>query len=222
MPLFSDDFLNYLLANGERELSISIPSIFYRESIAVTQGTSVYTLPTGIIRILRVTWKGEKVFSWEHADSRPGTWMKPQNLANQGKPKFYLSYEYGYTQIKFHPVPNETIAADDTKLDSAPEDIVTIVGYKVADPSSTYRIPEYIRRRTNKYYAMHRAYAREGKTQDIKAADYFKKKFDFVHAEFASALKRIPVVDPALGPVTLDNRNRPARPVLPSSGKWAI
>jgi len=223
MSIFSDEYLQYLLDRSEVDFSQAIPCIFYRFSLSITQGTSQYTLPTGVINILRVTWKGERVFPWEHSDTRQSNWMKPQNLSSQGKPKFYLSREYGYGQIKFHPIPNETVAADDTNIyGSDIANRVIISAYRLADPTgTTYRLPEAIRERMGKYYAMYKAYQREGKGQDLIAAAYFERKHKLALSQFRKIIMKIPAaIQLQFGPTGMHRDNKPAKPLMPSDGAW--
>lgn len=224
-PLFSDDYLNHLLTRGEIDLSEQIPCILYRFSLAVTQGTSVYTLPSGIIGIHRITWRGNEIDPWEHADDQRSDWIKPQNQYSEGKPKIYLSYEYGFGKIKFHPVPHETIAADNTNIWSTGVDtLVVLTTYRIADPTgNTYRVPDYLRRRYNKYYALYRAYSREGKAQDLQAADYYKAKYDLIHNFLRDIIQKISPSVIQLGPSDPTSRKgKPARPVYPTDGAWSF
>jgi len=227
MPIWNDEYLDYLMTRGEIDFSQKIPCIFTRFSLSTTQGTSVYDLPSGIVDISRLTWKGDPVEPWEHSDDREGGWIKPQNLYSEGKPIYYLAYEYGYAKIKFHPVPYETVGDDDTNIyGSDIANRVIVSAYRVADPSAElYRIPETVRRRFTKYYALEKAFRREGKGQDIQAADYFKRRHDFVVSEFRKIVQKIPaVITIQLGPRdgSPNIKGTPARPTLPTDGAWSF
>ena len=223
MAIFTDEYLNYLMQRAEVDFSQEIPCIFTRFSLDITQGTSEYALPAGIVNLIRVTWKGDRVSPMEHTDTRQSNWMKPQNLSSQGKPMFYLSREYGYGQIKFHPVPHETVADDDTNVyGSDIENRVIVSAYRLADPTgTTYRLPEAIRQRYGKYYVLYKAYQREGKGQDMMASEYFKRKHDLSLSQFKKLIMKIPAaVRVQLGPTGMHRSNKPPRPSLPSDGAW--
>jgi hypothetical protein len=227
MPIWSDDYLNYLLTRGEIEFSQKVPSILTRFSLSVTAGTSVYDISANqLTNMLRVTWKGEKLDSFEHAsDTLRNNWIRPQDQSNQGKPQCYLSYEYGYGKIKFHPVPNETIAADDTNIyGSDIENRVIITGYRLADPTAdTYRIPEYVRRRFTKYYAMEKAYLREGPGQDLDASRYFGSKYQLALVYFKKIIHSIPkAVRIEMGPRSMRDARKVPRPQMPTTGAWGF
>lgn len=227
MPIWSDEYLNYLLTRGEIEFSQKVPSIFTRFSLAVTAGTSVYDISSNnLVNILRVTWKGESLESYEHASEiYRNRWFKPQEQADQGKPQFYLSYEYGFGKIKFHSNPNETIAADDTNIfGSDIENRVIISGYCLADPTGeVYRIPEYVRRRFGKYYAMEKAYLREGPGQDLQASQYFGAKYKLVLGYFQKIVTTIPSsIRIEMGPRSIADARKVPRPSLPSTGAWGF
>jgi len=231
MPtIWQSSYLQNLLEEAEREFSQLIHCIFFRFTLDITAGTSQYTLPEGLISIIRVTWLGDKVESTEHIDDL-NNWIKPQNLANQGKPKFYLSHVYGYQQIKFHPVPNQTIGAltpidhDDINLTTAIQNRVIVTGYRIsqATQGAQYRIPDYWRRRYTKYRAMQRAYMQEGPGQNINAADFFGKKANLV-LEKAQEInnKLYKPIQFKFGDGIYRKGMRPARPSLPSTGRWSF
>jgi len=227
MPIWNDEYLNYLLTRAEIEFSQKVPSIFTRFSLATTAGISVYDISANnLVGIHRVTWKGIKLESWEHASAEQrNEWIRPQDQGSQSRPLFYLSYEYGYGKIKFHPLPNEAITVDDTNINGS--DIanrVIISGFRLADPTgTTYRIPEYVRRRFTKYYAMEKAYLREGPGQDLRASQYFGDKYLLVVGHFKNIMNKIPksvlIHFGERAPLT---SKRLARPSLPSTGAWGF
>jgi len=226
MPIWSDDYLSTLLNRGEYEFSQFIPSIFYRFSLEITKGTSIYQLPQGVIRILRVTWKGIELEPVEHADGY-SPFFRPNEYYSEGVPRWYLTRWYGDRKIKFHPRPNESISADDTGvMGSDIENRVIVTAYRYADPTGTdYRIPEYLRRRYLKYYVMYHAYKREGKGQDLDAAQYFKQKLEFVKQRFKEIYDKIPTtVLTHLHPTSFDRIRfkKPAYPSLPMDDEWAL
>lgn len=225
MALFSDAYLTQLLDDAEKQVSNDIKCLFNYFSLAVTQGTAEYTLPATICGIHMISFKGTLIDPLTHQDIDFSSWMKPQNLSVESIPKFYVRLGYGYNKIKFHPIPNESISADDTDLDSIDgiKRRVIIYCYKISDPSGTIRLPSYLRRNVVKYIAMSKAYMREGKTQNLSAAGYFAKRAVTTFELYRQMVFKVPrAVVLQFGPAVDRSRLTPPRPVLPSSGKWAL
>lgn len=226
MPIFSDSYLNSLIAEAEEWISSEVKCIFSRFSLSVTAGTSTYTIPSDVIGIEQITWKGDKLDNSEIADFQYDSYLKPQNLGTQSKPKCYMRYASGIHKIMFYPIPNETLAADDTNIDNDTgiEALVILSTYRFATTSgTTQRLPDYLFRNLMKYYAMERAYAREGKGQNVIASGYFKKKFSTLFPMYKKIIETIPqAVQIQFGPAAAVSNKRPPRPVLPTSGKWSF
>ena len=150
MSAWADDYLLDLQRRGEIELSTDIPLIFHRFSLAVEDGVAAYTLPSGIVSISRITWKGKKVYPYDERTAvSQGIFKDPFTETSTGTPIFYLQHNQGFDQLSFWPTPDETITADDSGIWGADiENRIIISCYKVADPTgTTYRIPEFLRRR---------------------------------------------------------------------------
>jgi hypothetical protein len=226
--LFTDEYLNRILGEAEEDLSRDLPLIFARSSLATTSGTSVYDISSYKINtLLQVSWKGYVLDPFEHAQDREegATWFKPQDQGNTSRPHFYLSYEYGHAKIKFHPIPNETIAADDSDIYGAgADDLVVLTYFRLAETAGTsYRVPDFFRRATTKYSAMQKAYLREGKTQDIKASRYFRGKNKFFYEKFKQTVSQFPKsITYQFGESTEIKSGRLVRPSMPSGGAWDI
>ena len=215
--IWQDKYLDDLLSRGEIEVSRLIPCIFNRFSLAITAGTATYTLPNGI---LCITYKGDPIYPEEQIGKELATpWYKPLNAGSQSKPYNYYRIGYGYSTIEFRPVPNESIAANDTNIyGSDIANRIIISCWKVADPTgSTYRIPTYIQRSLLKYYALEKAFRKEGKGQNLVAADYFRNKYEYwlnifkvTQANISKCIRRR--LSAGVSPIKL-----PPRPVLPAA-----
>lgn len=222
--IWTDSYLNTVIEQAEKDVSRERNCLFYRFSLSVVSGTATYTLPDGIIGIQRVTWKGKEVDPDERMGMEDTSYWKPNSTGSQSRPLFYLRDGYGYKTIEFFPVPNETIAADDTIVyGSGIASLVIISAWRQADPANGLNIPDWNRRNLIKYYTMHKAFLKEGKGQNLVAADYCFKKFTAeletyktIHDNLYLANKKV------LQPQNLDSRQRPARPVLPSGSKWSF
>ena len=218
MELWTDDFLTYLQEQGEISLSSDVPCIFTRLSIPITAGIAEYELPEQIIRILRVTYKGFKVYAYSATSGR----LEYQNVhptsTSTGRPLYYIAHEYGRGVIRFFPTPNEDLSADPNTVNTtAGINSQFIISAKVvADPSGLeFRLPDYIRRRTNKYYVMSRAYAKEGHSQNMKASQYFLNKYLFFKEELRRTMEEIPrAVTQQMGLNHFTSKQYP-RPILP-------
>lgn len=222
MPIFTTDYLNEIVARAEIELSQEVPVIFHRFSLHVVPGVNLYVLPKGVIRILRVTYKGKKVYASSHRMSQ--SWLKQQNPA-RGTPVIYLRDGIGTNKIMFYPAPLEEVLADDTDLntvDGIQRRVIITCFMASTAPFPQFRLPQYIRRNIIKYRAMQRAYHREGPNQNIEASLYFEQKYKYYLQLYKDIMGRIPkAVLLEFG----DRTNRvakPARPTLPTGGKWSI
>jgi len=213
---FTDAQITRYAQEGEIALQREVKSIQKRVALATVVGVSEYTLPSDAIGITRITWKGFKLDPYagselRGSDSTPGS-------PTQGKPRFYVYSDLGYRVVKLYPAPNESLAIpvgdlwSDVSINSA-----LIVQY-VALPdftTLTQRIPSLLRRQTVKDYVMFRCFMKEGKAMDIKAGEYFRRKFEFdksIHKDSWSYL--FSAVDKTLGEIH-HRYNYPARPVLP-------
>lgn len=176
MPTWSDAYLNQLSNDGEIDVSsrTNCP-IFYRFSLAVTSGTATYELDSFIKRIQAITWKAKKLTPVQGEELREIDY-KYRDIS--GEPRYYTRSETLHF-IRFYPVPNETIAADDTNImGSDIANRVIISCYRDPDLTrSTFHLPDYVARRTVKAYCLWKAFMKEGMGQNIIAADYYQKKY---------------------------------------------
>ena len=220
MPIWTDEYLLELQSRGEIDLTTDVPCIFDRFSLEVTSGTSSYDLPDGILSIIRITWKGKKVWPYDNRSSlAAGIHLNPLTETTVGTPYLYLQHNYGFDKIYFFPTPDESISADDSGIwgtDIANRVVVSC--WKVADPTSNLlRLPDFVRRRLIKYYVNMKAYAKEGPSQDTEAASYFQQKYELSKAHLRSVVNRIP--RSVVQQFQPQNFNRPTigRPRLPSN-----
>jgi hypothetical protein len=212
--------------DAEVELSQNTHCIFDRFSLAVTSGTSTYSLPSNIVGILQITYKGKYIYPVDMADFQGDSWLKPQNLGVQGTPKYWIRSSIGWGQIMFYPIPDETISADDTNINTQTglRDKVILSVYRYADPTDEdMRVAYYLRRNVCKYKAMARAYAKEGPQLNLQASEYFQKKFDYYSTAYKKFIEKIPsAVQLGFGEPSSGRGKTPPRPILPTSGKWSL
>jgi len=139
------------------------------------------------------------------------------NISTTGTPLYYCLYPNGYRNICFYPTPSEAITLTTT------EDVygADINGHCVIscwrNSDEDYTIPDYVARRTKKAYVMYKAFAIEGKGQDLNASRYYKAKFDYLIEYFKSINEGVFVAKKYQLTGGTFQRSRLARPVLPSS-----
>jgi hypothetical protein len=176
MPIWSDSYLQQLVNDGETDIVNKVTPIFERVSLSVTSGTATYTLPDYIIKIVQVTWKGTVLDNLVLDDL---LMLDPKYRTNKGKPIGWTWSQDGLKIIRFFPVVNETIAADNTNIYGSDIANRVILSY-FRSPDTTQsnlQIPAYMGRRAIKPYVLWKAFMADGLGQNIKASDYFKAKY---------------------------------------------
>lgn len=220
MPIWTDEYLQLLQQRAEIELTTDVKCIFHRFSLAVTSGVSTYDLPEGIVSVQRVTWNGTRVNPYDQITAqRFDLHIDPLTETTSGKPYLYLQHNYGWDKIHFWPVPDENITADDSGIWGADiENRVVISCWIVADPTGfTQRLPEVVRRRVVKQYVNWKAYMKEGASQDIDAAGYFRSKYEAGKLHIQEVMGNIPRAIMTQMQPTLQGNPQVARPKLPSN-----
>lgn len=174
--IWSDSYIQQLINDAETDIVNKLTPIFERVSLAVTSGTATYALPAYIIKTVQVTWKGEVLDNLAQQDLYN---LDQKYRTNTGKPIGYVWNADGYKTIRFFPVVNETIAADDTNIyGSDIANRVIISYYRTPDTTqSDFQIPTYMGRRAVKPYVLWKAFKAEGIGQNLNASAYYKQKY---------------------------------------------
>lgn len=188
MLIWDESYLNTLLDDAESYIISALDCIFDRVSIAVTLGQSNYTLPTYVTRILTITWKGKRLTPLsfqEFCIANPASAVVSESAKTESPnsiPQFYVRHPSNYRDIRFWPTPNETIAAGTTNLFGSSINTCVIASvYRTESSDQPYlRLPSYLIRRVKKAYVLSRAFAKEGKGQDIQASQYYTKKLEIL------------------------------------------
>lgn len=225
MATFSNTELEELLQEAEIELSREIPCILDRIALNIVTGIATYSLPSYTIGITRVTWKGRPIYPYKMSEAIEN--VSAINNVILGQPREYIYDNLGLNTIRLFPVPNESLATITTGLwDTSilTKCIVEIIR-KPDFTSSVLRIPNFIRRRTTKGFVLQRCFAREGIEQDLKAADYWGKRYaaqltlskEIYNTTFQSRAKEFSE-DQSMSETRL---RKPARPQLPSK-YWTV
>lgn len=223
--IWDETYLNQLLDDAEEYITSSVNCIYDRFALAITAGQSVYTLPSYVKNVISITWKGKKLHPLtfiEFCEINPASAVVAEATKVESPssiPHYYVKHPTNYYDIRFWPTPSENITAGTTNLfGSAINSNVIVSTYRTQSTDQPYLyLPLFLKRRIKKAYILSRAFAKEGKGQDIEASQYYTKKLEYL----INALKEINS-NVYLGKQHLLNDafniNRfgtPGRPVLP-------
>ena len=197
MPIWTNGQLEQWSADALGQIAIDLKCIWQRECIATQQGVSVIQLPSYLRSLARVTWRGRALEpqSWEELQFlTPATvFLEPESSLNReavGKPLFYAPHPTDPYHIKLHPCPDETFSVSGEPNPYAPQhnSPSCIIEFwrepDTADVNPLISLPPYIERRTMKAYVLWKAFAAEGKGQDIAASNYYQTKYNFLIDSF--------------------------------------
>jgi hypothetical protein len=242
MSIWSDAQLTQWSIDAEQDIEKRIPSlIYYRFLLNVVQGISVYTLPSFVRTVSRVTWLGRKLdpVNWDELTYlTPATAVLNDNQPDTvptviGRPLYYAKHPTNPYDIRIYPTPNLTLSSN-SGLDpyapypetQTPQACIIACWRNIdstfTDPTSL--LPSYIDRRTRKAYVLWKAFAAEGKGQNARASKYYEQLYNFLIEQFikinqsAYIGKRYAIED---GLLTIDGFRYP-RPILPSNFERVI
>ena len=241
MSIWTDAQLTQWSIDAEQNINKRIPSLIYhRFCLATTAGISVYTLPSFVRTVSRVSWLGRKIdpVNWDEL-----TYLTPATAvlnANQldtvptviGRPLYYAKHPTNPYDIRIFPTPNLTLSATaqdpySPLPETANPQACIIACWRNIDSTfqdPTALLPNYIDRRTRKAYVLWKAFAAEGKGQNLNASKYYGQLYDFLIQRFiainqgAYIAKRYAIED---GLLTIDGFRYP-RPILPSQFERVI
>lgn len=191
--IWSDEVLELLAGDAEQDINQAVACLFHRFFLTITAGTSVYTLPDKVRSIERVTWRGRKVWpmNWEDLQTiTPHTVVVDPSTrieTSESRPMWYALHPTNVHDIRFYPTPNEsfTNTGDPLSPDTGAKCIISCFrNIDISDVTSS--LPSYIDRRTRKAYILWKAFEKEGNGQNLKAAQYYMKKYQFLIEQFRS------------------------------------
>ncbi len=234
MPqLWSDDYLSSLVDEAHADITNKIPCIFDRFYLTTSVGRSTYTLPSFVKGILRITWRGYRVdpVTWEEMlllDPKSAVINETTKVeSSSGRPFWYALSPTNNHEIKFYPALQEAFSSEggDPFSPSVYEPRLTVSCFRtpVVD-SPTLDLPSYIARRTIKAFVLYRAFAKEGRGQDLKGSGYYKGKYDFLIRTFNNINSFVFMAKRyALGESDEDRTTRrPGKPTLPANFERTI
>lgn len=201
MPIWTDNYLSQLEGDARQQINQDLQCIFYRFYLPVQLGKSVYTLPSYLRSIRRITWLGRSLDADNFEELQfltPATAVVNPN-APQGniesvisRPLYYVLHPTNPYDIRLFPTPNDTfdfpnITSGDPYSPTLNERHCTVSCWRTTDDSLSdpnLLLPPYIERRTVKAYVAWKAFLQEGKGQNLTAAKYYEMKYKFLIEQF--------------------------------------
>ena len=188
MPLWDDGYLNRLLDDAEDYIYSSVNCIFDRYGLTITAGQSVYSLETYTKHVIRITYKGKKLHPLSYIEFcalNPASAIVSETYKTESAnstPLYYVKHPTNFYDIRLYPTPSETIDAPTENLFGSNISVGVIVScYRTSDSTVSYlQLPRYLIRHIKKAYVLWKAFAKEGKGQDLEASVYYKGKLDFL------------------------------------------
>lgn len=172
--------------NGERELSMDVQWVVDRLTLALTANTSTYDLPDYLLDIRRVTFQGKKLIPMTES-FRKGYF---QGLDQYSQPVFYATDFIGNNkEIRLVPGPDTTLAGGTDPWYTDIRTKLVIEFYRTTD--TTHTLPSYIRDNYLGNYCGVQHYKKEGHTQNLKASQYYKARWENDKKEWAKLHNKI-------------------------------
>lgn len=202
MAIWTDAYLNRKAQEAEEEIAKALGCIVDRYCIPVIAGKEIYTLPTPTLGIRQITWKGKLLDPYTFNEMRGIEYIRTifdgpfeltafestafaveENPNIQGEPLYYIYDSMGYNKLHLFPVPSESlgspVAGTNLWLPSNISEYCILEYSRLPDlTGSTFRVPTYLRRRLVKAWVLSKAFAMEGKGQDLEAAEYYTSKYN--------------------------------------------
>lgn len=188
MPIFSDDLLNDLAQEALSQIEQDLQCIYYRFGMSTIVGTSVYTLPSYVRSVKRVTWLGKKLDPVSFQDMMlltPATAGGFYDNTTTSRPLYYCMHPTNVYDIRFFPTPDMSFTGGENPDPYAPGFAGCIIScWRTVGEQLVTSLPVYIQRRTQKAYILWKAFENEGKGQNLTASAYYKQKYDFLIEQF--------------------------------------
>lgn len=197
--IWSSEFLQQLEQDAPGQIATDLACIWTRETIVITKGQSVVTLPSYVRTLMRVTWRGKTLEPVNWVDLilltpgtvNMGTAGNPNNIETSlSRPMWYAMHPTNPWDIRFYPSPDESFTlSGETDVFSPQVNTPSCIIDHWREPDATsanplFSIPPYILRRTAKAYVLWKAFAAEGKGQNLKASAYYMAKYNFLIQQF--------------------------------------
>lgn len=185
--IWSDDFLNQLEEDAHQQINQDVQCVFEKSYFPTTKGLSLYTLPSFVRSVRRITWLGKRLdpVSWDELIAlSPATVAVNQSQFSEesvvSRPLYYAMHPTNPYAIRFFPTPDLSLPASggNPYATIANEQFCCLSYWRTTDESSDKTsLPQYIARRTKKSYILGKAYEAEGKGQNLAASKYYLGKY---------------------------------------------
>jgi len=173
--MFEQTDIDYSYRIREGELVATENSLVARAILPITAGISHYQLPSDVLSLRRIIYKGKKL---DYGGSSRSRYFYPFNTSNN-EPK---TYQYGganVTVIHLLPTPNETLAdAGEDPWNVAESKSKCVIEYYCALDSSDVnkRLPDSFRDLLLRYPVLIDTFSQDTRANSIKIANKFKER----------------------------------------------
>jgi len=216
--IWSDAELLQWISQAEMEITQRLSIYWIKFPLALYAGQGLYDMPENLKGITRLTYRStpvEMITQYQMATLVP-------TYRNQQSRVLYASLQFeGYYTLRLFCTPYEDLPAlsqgNDIYTDKNLLNEFQISAYFYSSETTPYIItPDYLARRTIRYYVMWKAFSIEGNGQDINVAGYYRQKFEEQMAKNTVFYDKIYASkERQLQPQFLNVKRRVARPVLP-------
>jgi hypothetical protein len=204
----------------EAELEVSgLDLIVDRIALAITANAADYNLPSYVTSIRSITYQGKPLDPYSGQEMiRSGS---TPTSTTTGTPLHYVFSYRGRGVIRFYPTPSVGVSAPATNLweHAAIASGVIIEFYRVPKlTGSINRLPSDLRDSYLEDYTYYRAYAIEGKEQDLAASQFHSRLWKQSLNEVKSVVNQIKkCVSYEVKPIISNDIPVVRRPRLPSN-----
>jgi len=216
--LWSDDQILLWATQAEIEITQRLSIYWIKFPLAIVKGQGTYSMPINLKGITRITYRGTPI---EMLTQKQVSNLSPVYRTQQSKVMYaYLQFE-GYYTLRLFCTPDEnlpTISVDyEIYTDKNLANEFQIGAYFYATESDpNFIVPDYLYKRTVRYYICWKAFSVEGDGQDIDVGAYYRQKFEEQMQRNIIFLGKIYAAkERQLQPQYLNNMRKIARPVLP-------
>ncbi len=185
--LFDAAILLRYFNQGEDTFSDDRPFLVDRLSLTLVAGTATYTLPDYVRSIKRVTYLGTMIDPLTRRAQRDAF----QGATQRSKPFWYIFNNIGLNKIQLFPVPAVNLAAGTTDLWGSDIPTSCIIEFYRITNNTTFVLPTWIRRQLLKQYVAWQCFMVDGPGNNLKLAQYFKKRWELRSKEFGGLLDEL-------------------------------
>jgi len=223
--IWDSSYLADLNEAAGQQISTDLNCIYNRSFLEIESGTSVYQLPCLLRSLLKITYRGNKIWpiNWDQFVALSPNSVFLDAITNIettiSKPRFYTQHPTNILDVRFYPTPSDDFTTSGDPFSPLVNEEKCIVSYyqQIDTTDNRLTLPTYIDRRTRKAYVLWQAFMQEGRGQDLKASEYYHMKYEYLINKFRQINSGCYVSKRySLGESGIDNYRLP-KPVLPSN-----